>query len=193
HEPEDNMSGSTFVAMFRHFYQVAKGANLNIQIGYVAMAYQWRPSSSSTSNPDSWWVGSDATDFLAVDAYDNGWMGKVSLDAESDFQRWYGWAKTKNKPLLIAEYGVEDASTGGFSDADRAAIIQKSMAWVWTQPLLRMVLYWNGTSATPGGRTYELNPTTSHPTDSFAQARAAWNNAVTQFGSDGTSISDWTK
>jgi hypothetical protein len=73
HEPEDNMTGAKFTAMFRHFYQVAKAANPNIQIGYVAMAYQWRPSSPTTRQPEEWWVGAPYTDFLAVDTYVSGW------------------------------------------------------------------------------------------------------------------------
>jgi len=188
HEPEDNMTGAQFVAMFKRFYSVAKAANAGVTIGYVAMAYQWRPGSASTATPDDWFPGASSTDFLAVDAYDSGWSGEHSLDVQPDFQRWYGWAKTKGKPLIIAEYGVEDVSTGGFSDSVRAGIIQRSMDWVWTQPQIRMVLYWNGTSATPGGQNHYLNPTTSETTDNFAQARAAWNSAALRYGSPGTSI-----
>lgn len=45
HEPEDNMTGAQFTAMFKQSYKAAKGANPKITIGYVAMAYQWRPGS----------------------------------------------------------------------------------------------------------------------------------------------------
>ena len=188
HEPEDNMSASDFVAMFRRFYSVAKAANPGLHIGYVAMAYQWRPGSTTTVNEDAWYPGADATDYLGVDAYDEGWMGQHSLDTQSDFQRWYTWAKGKNKPIVIAEYGVEDASTGGFSDSVRATIIHGTMQWIATQPQIRVLSYWNGTASTPGGKNHFLNPTTSAPTDNYSQARAAFNAGVNLYGTSSTTF-----
>lgn len=188
HEPEDNMAGPKFVAMFRHFYQVAKSANSHIQIGYVAMAYQWRPSSSTTRQPEDWWVGAAYTDYLAVDTYVSGWEGTAyTLDRDPMFQRWYKWAKPKNKPIILAEYGIESDGTNGFSDAVRATTIRKSIEWAWTQPQIKMILWWNGTNATPGGKDHFLNPTTSLPADRFPRARKAWNDAVSKFGSTETS------
>jgi hypothetical protein len=187
HEPEDNMTGAKFTAMFKHFYRVAKAANPNIQIGYVAMAYQWRPSSPTTRQPDEWWVGAPYTDFLAVDTYVSGWEGTAyTLDEDPMFQRWYKWAKPKHKPIILAEYGIESDGTHGFSDDVRATAIRKSIEWAWTQPQIKMILWWNGTSATPGGKDHFLNPTTSLPADRFPRARKAWNDAVTRFGSTGT-------
>ncbi len=189
HEPEDNFktNAAKFVAMFRHFYQVAKAANSRIQIGYVAMAYQWRPSGPYTQHQDDWWVGDRYTDFLGVDAYNNGWQGHAyTLDRDPYFQRWYKWAKAKNKPLVLAEYGVESDGTNGFSDSVRANTIRKSIEWAWTQPQIKMILWWNGTKATPGGKDHFLNPTTSLPADRFPLARKAWNDAVTKYGSTET-------
>jgi hypothetical protein len=185
HEPEENMTGKQFVAMFKQFYKVAKAANPKLTIGYVAMAYQWRPSSSNTTTPNDWWPGSDSTDFLGVDAYNSGWAGVHSLADASDFQRWYNWAKDKGKPLIIPEYGAEDTSTGGFSDDVRAGIIKKSLDWAATHGI-KMLLYWNGTSSLPGGRNYYLNPTTSGTQDKFAGSRAAWVNAINQYGTTAT-------
>ncbi len=187
HEPEDNMTGTQFVAMFRRFYSVAKGANPALSIGYAAMAYQWRPGSPTTANKDEWWPGADSTDWLAVDVYAAGWHGDFDLGVHPYFQRWYTWAKAKGKPLLLAEWAVEAASTGGFSDAARADNIRRSMAWVMTQPQIKMVLWWNGTSSTPGAKDHVLNPTTSLP-DTYAQARKAWNDMVTLYGTTATKL-----
>jgi hypothetical protein len=188
HEPEDNMTGPQFTAMFRQFYKIAKGANSKISIGYVAMAFQWRPGSASTANEDSWYPGADSTDFLGADAYDEGFQGAHSLDTAADFQRWYAWAKAKNKPMVIPEYGVESSQTGGFSDSERATILTGTMNYLQTQPEIKMVLYWNSTPATPGGAQHILNPTTSTPADDFPLARAAWNAGVAKLGSTGTSF-----
>lgn len=184
HEPENDMTGPQFVAMFKRFYKVAKAANPQLSIGYVAMSYQWRPGSATTANEDSWWPGADSTDFLGADAYDNGAEGAHSLDGESDFQRWYAWAKPKNKPMVIPEYGVQALLGGkGYADAQRAQVISGTMTWLQTQPNIKMLLYWDGTQATPGGLDHILNPTTTQPADVFSQARAAWNAGVTQYGS----------
>jgi hypothetical protein len=188
HEPENDMSATDFVAMFQKFYTVAKAANANITIGYIAMAYQWGMGMASTASEDPWYPGDAYTDFLAVDAYDPGYSGQHSLDTEADFQRWFTWAQKWNKPLLITEYGVENASsTNGFTDTVRATIIAKSIAYAAGYPSIKMMLYWNGTDATPGGTNWFLNPTTSFPTDSYAQARAAWNAGVATYGTTGTS------
>jgi hypothetical protein len=189
HEPEDNMDGKTFVTMFRHFYTVAKKANVSLSIGYVAMSYQWRPGSPSTATPDDWWPGDAYTDWLGVDAYVSGWEKTAySLDVDPQFQRWYSWAKPKGKPLILPEWGIEAESTGGFTDKVRADAMKKSMEWVATRPEIRLVLWWNGTSSTPGGQDHTLDPTTSQPSDLYPLARAAWNEAVTKYGATATTF-----
>jgi len=144
HEPENDMGGPTFVKLFRHFYQVAKAANPHIQIGYVAMSYQWRPGSSSTKNPDDWWVGANYTDYLGVDDYNEATTsGRDNAGNAPDFQRWYGWAKTKNKPLAVVEFGrLENPNDANARGNDLLA----------TETYLRnkgffMFLYWDATGA----------------------------------------------
>jgi hypothetical protein len=195
HEPENNMDGPTFVAMFKQFYKVAKGANDELTIGYVALGYEWRKRMSKTQDEDSWYPGDDSTDFLAIDTYEDSWEGPRALDTADDFQRWYPWASGHHKPIVIAEYGVELACSadagcpgGGFSDEERASLISQSMQYADSLPDLGMMLYWNGTAATPGGINHYLNPTTSEPVDHFTHARDAWITGVTAYGSTGTSL-----
>lgn len=187
HEPENDMTGPEFVAMFQRFYSVAKSANPNISIGYIAMGYQWRPGSLSTATPDDWWPGSHSTDWLGCDTYMSGWRGAaLPLGEDPHFQRWYQWALTKDKSLIIPEYGVEAAPIG-FSDIVRADVNRRSLDWAWTQPRIRMVLYWNGRYSNNDGQ-FHLNPTTADPADRFSLSRSAWNEKVLEYGSFDTSI-----
>ncbi|WP_394850063.1 hypothetical protein LZC95_21710 [Pendulispora brunnea] len=142
HEPENDMDGPTFVDLFRHFYKVVKEANSHIQVGYVAMSYQWRPGSDSTKNQDDWWPGSDATDFLGVDDYNEATTKKrTHAGNDPQFQRWYDWAKTKGKPLAVVEFGrMENPDDPGARATDLLA----------TETYLRdkgffMFLYWDAT------------------------------------------------
>jgi hypothetical protein len=106
HEPENDMTGPQFVAMFRRFYKVVKGANPSIKVGTVHMSYHWRPGASATANPADWWVGSTYTDFIGVDDYNEATTsGRTTAETDPQFQRWYTWASTKDKPLAVVEFG----------------------------------------------------------------------------------------
>ncbi|WP_394826868.1 hypothetical protein [Pendulispora albinea] len=186
HEPEDDMDGATFVRMFRRFYSVAKQANPRVWIGYVAMDYQWRDGAPKTKNPDDWWIGDAYTDFLGIDAYIRDWKPKVALSEQADFQRWYRWALPKGKPIVIAEYSIVLSSQ--IPDSLRASLIRKSLDYVWSQPQIRMVLWWNQVGNSEGA--FQLSPTPSAPAGS-PRALEAWNEKVTQYGSTHTSMFDW--
>jgi hypothetical protein len=187
HEPEGDMTGVQYVAMFTRFYDVCKSAQPDAKIGYVAGGFQWRPASQRTAVPDAWWMGADHVDFLAIDAYINDPAGAHILPELPTFARWYAWATTKHKPIVLSEFGVEsevrtDDQVQGFSDQERSTLIEESLAWVWTQPAIRMVLWFNGTQAAPGGRNHVLNPTKSYESDEFSGARQAWIRAVRRYG-----------
>ncbi|WP_394848183.1 hypothetical protein LZC95_12040 [Pendulispora brunnea] len=186
HEPENDMDGPTFVKLFRHFYAVAKEANPNVLVGYIAMDFQWREGSASTKNPDDWWIGADATDYLAIDAYIRDWKPIVDLSQQADFQRWYKWALPKGKPILITEYSI--VLSKKISDSRRADLIRKSLDYVWSQPEIRMVLWWNQVGNDEG--VFQLSPTTSARNGS-PLALEAWNEKVKQYGSSNASISEW--
>ena len=171
HEPENDMSGPTFVKLFQHFYQVAKGANSHIKIGYVAMSYQWRPGSKTTKNPDDWWVGASYTDFLGVDDYNEATTsGRTNAGNDPAFQRWYDWAKTKGKPLGVIEFGrLENPNDGNARKSDLLA----------TETYLRdkgffMFLYWDATGT--GGVDWRLTdgPTRDAMQTISSHGRTGW-------------------
>ena len=153
HEPENDMTGAQFVPMFKRFYKVVKAANPKIQVGTVHMSYQWRPSTDPnlpTRNPDSWWVGAEYTDFLGVDDYNNAIDDKDSVKDEvrtsaktdKSFQRWYGWAKTKGKPLAVVEFGRYENKA---KPETMAKDVQDTEQYLREQGFF-MFMYWHGLS-----------------------------------------------
>lgn len=191
HEPEENMSGATFVSMQQRFYDVAKAANSNIFIGPAHMGFKWWPSSAETATPDDWYVGDDYCDFLGIDVYTSDYRPPYSLRHHLGHQRWHEWAAAKGKPLAIMEYSVElnsqDASyLGNFSDSERAAMISDSLDWMASTGQYKLILFWNGYASDSGANNWQITPTASDATGS-PLALAAWNAAVTAYGAANTS------
>jgi hypothetical protein len=129
HEPENDMDAATFRAHLRNTYQVVKSVNPKVQIGYVAMAYQWMPG-KSVKNPEDWYPGEDCCDFLAVDVYVDSWLSTspkpLRLADHPGFSRWHYWASAKNKPLIVAELGCSHA----WEDEVRASWYGESLQWL---------------------------------------------------------------
>lgn len=181
HEPENDMSGARFVRMFRHFYQVVKAANPKIKVGTVHMSYQWRPSTDPnlpTRTPDSWWVGSAYTDFIGVDDYNNATSsGRTSAESDPQFQRWYGWAKTKGKPLAVVEFGrFEDPKDAKDANA-RARDLLKAESYLRSQGFF-MFLYWHGLGESSDGDVWDYRltsgPSRTAMQDISSRGRTGW-------------------
>lgn len=187
HEPENDMPGQTFSAMFTRFHSVCKAANSKIFVGYVSMAYQWRPGSPTTATPDDWWMGATNTDFLGTDTYIPKWNRQSSLATDPEFARWYQWASAKNVPLVIPEFGVEGSETGGMDDATRGAVIKASLDYLHASTRIEMVLYWNGTP-TQYPQQWSITPSADDP-QAHPQSLQAWVDAINAYGSTGTNIS----
>lgn len=177
HEPENNegMDGPTFVKMFRHFYKVVKAANPHISVGAVYMSYQWRPGSSTTATPDAWWPGADATDFLGVDDYNEATTDKRTTAAsDPQFQRWYGWAKGKGKPLAVVEFGrMENPQDAGALARD----LLDTEAWLRDRGFF-MFLYWDAIGAPINGKPADWRLTGTATRDAMraiaSRGRTGW-------------------
>lgn len=139
HEPENDMTGPQFVAMFRKFYKLVKAENPNIQVGTVHMSYHWRPGASATSDMSSWWVGSAYTDFIGVDDYNDATTsGRTNAETDPAFQRWYTWAAAKDKPLAVVEFGRLENPNDSSARADE---LLETEAWLRDNGFF-MFLYW---------------------------------------------------
>lgn len=153
HEPENDMTGPQFVAMQRHLYTVVKAANPSIQWGPVYTDYWWRNPAAigkvAPSSPQSWNVGSDREDFVAVDNYA---IKPTTLATDPQFLNWYSFfLGATAKPMLITEYGQYAVPPGGSADpamqTKRAQVIAADASWIKAQGKIKMWLYWDGTGA----------------------------------------------
>lgn len=149
HEPENDISGAQYVAMYQHVYAVVKAANPSITFGPVYMAYWWHEGSNhyAPGGPNAWWVWNRYADFVGVDTYA---PNPVPLEDDTAFQGWLHFvnAKAPTKPLVVAEYARYVVPVGGQPDpakqAARARIIPKDEAYLRSMRFT-MWLYWHGT------------------------------------------------
>ena len=157
HEPENDVPGPTWVAMFRRFYQVAKAANPTIRIGPAHLTYGWRNgrvgaagNNTGTQTPEQWDVGDAYRDFTAADTYS---VRGQALETDPQFRAWFDFFnRVSAKPLGIAEYGQYAVPAGAARDGaleiKRAALIKQDAAWLMAQPkFTAMWLVWNGSGA----------------------------------------------
>jgi hypothetical protein len=198
HEPENDMQGAEFINVFRKFYTVCKTANPTLQLGYAAMEYQWDlglvPTANKTTNPDAWWMGADYCDWLGTDVYGEDWhVGNPprALKDMGGFKRWYNWASTKAKPLVIAEISIvltrrqggggnpyTGTLLGSFTDAQRANWITEAMTWMQSTGQFTLIMWWHNDfyAPTTGDGSY-VNALTGAPAGNQSPlALQAWNN-----------------
>ena len=152
HEPENDMTGTQFVAAFTRAYQVAKAVNGAIDMVPVHMSYQWRPGSSRVTNNGTggdyeirdWIVAPQYADAYAYDLY---WQAStrgsepdnpVSVGSDPRMTRWYNAVAGQGRPLALAEWGIDDDQG---VRASRGPAIRASRTWL-TARNFRIVNYW---------------------------------------------------
>lgn len=137
HEPENDFDGSTYVDLHRRCYQVVKNANTEILYGYMAMSFQYGPSrNGNTDDLHAYWPGFGWCDWLGVDTYADQ-VGEVA-ETKDDVQRWLDMAGPKNLPMLVGEYGVDEA----LGEPDRSDIMLADEEYFASLGMV-MWLYWN--------------------------------------------------
>ena len=158
HEPDGDYRKNTvhtaadYIAAWRHVH------DLFLQAGATNVIWVWCPTAwkfnVKNPTPPSFYPGDDVVDWIAADGYN--WApakpGAQWRSFAQVFQKFYNWAITKNKPLMVAEYGVlEDPSVPGRKAqwlTDAATTLQTTM----TQ--FQAALYFD-TTMTKGGITYK--------------------------------------
>ena len=200
HEPEDNVcpnntaSGCDFskyygtttdyVNAWRRFKQVLTNSGVtNVDYTFISMGY-WATQANDYRNEKNMYPGDDVIEWIASDPYNyitNGQAFTASKWAslKSKMQSWYNWASTKNKPLLLAEYGsLEDPTNTNHRSQwmDQARSDIKS-----SFPALKALLYFDSyPSREPGNdwRLFTVNQTSltaykNWGLDSYYNPRAA--------------------
>lgn len=157
HEPENDVPGPTWVAMFRRFYTVAKATNPGLQVGPTHLTYGWRNgkvgaagNNTGTQTPEQWDVGDAYRDFTSADTYS---VRGQALETDPQFRAWFDFFnRVSNKPLGIAEYGQYAVPPGETRDpaleAKRAQLVAADAVWLAAQPkFTAMWMVWNGSGA----------------------------------------------
>jgi hypothetical protein len=167
HEPEDDMTGTQFVAAFTRVYIVAKPINATVNIVPIHMSYQWRTGSANVTNNGTggnreiqdWIVPSQYADAYGFDLY---WQAStrgsepdnpVSVGSDPRMIRWYNAFSGLGRPLTLPEWGIDDDQG---TRASRGPAIRASRTWL-TARNFRVISYWQldnwylGTGTVPAG------------------------------------------
>jgi hypothetical protein len=146
-------------------------ADIFVQEGATNAVWVWCPTSWKfvTRNPwpPAYYPGHAYVDWVAADGYN--WNpakpGSVWRSFTGIFQKFYDWAATTNKPIMIAEYAAQERSPG-----EKAAWITNSRDVIKTRfPLIRAVV-WFDTRITKGNLVFDWRIRTSAA--SFAAYKA---------------------
>jgi beta-mannanase len=158
-------SPAEFVAAWRHVHAIfaAEGAN--------NVAWVWCPNAwafdVNTQNAAQWYPGNDVVDWICADGYNWARPGSTAKPAslQKIFQNFYNWAGTKNKPLMIGEFGAIETAPG-----QKAAWINAARTTLKTRfTKIKAIVYYDE-------YRHEDNTIYDWRLDSSAGSYAAWNN-----------------
>ena len=140
HEPEDNMSGSTFAALLRHFKTVVKTVRPELPVWYVAMAYQWATNSKGHVGTNEGWIdAAKAADAVGVDVYASR-SNFTSLADDAGFTRW--WKEIK-LPSGKTNWGIiERGISGAHGEAARTKILEDDWSFAKAHNV-DIFMYWD--------------------------------------------------
>ena len=173
HEPEDDMTGTQFVAAFSHAYGVAKTTNAAINVVPIYMSYQWRTGSTGVTDNGTggdreiqdWIVPAAFADAYGLDLY---WQAStrgsepddpVSVGSDPRMTRWYNAFSGLSRPLTLPEWGIDDDQG---TRASRASAINASRTWLTTHNF-HVINYWQmdnwylGATTVPAGGYLDPN------------------------------------
>jgi hypothetical protein len=132
-----SQSPAAYIAAWRHIHDIftARGA--------TNVAWVWCPNASSfkTGNAQQYYPGDDAVDWICADGY-NFYPDSAYREFEPIFASFYAWASQRPKPLMIGEYGDQQAAPGqraAWVDAAHAALMAK-------YPRILAVVYFHSNS-----------------------------------------------
>ncbi len=159
HEPEDDMPGGEFAAMFNTCRTAIKTGYRDATVAYCAMAYHWRPTGNAGKNPAGW--RQVLADEYLVDVYSGVSFSETAILPEHP--GFVGWYEAIVKPKLAAGQPVAwGMAERGFQAKDptvRAATIRREADWLAGHGADRPMLYlaWN-TGGTEGDSAWLLDP-----------------------------------
>lgn len=140
HEPEDNVTGQTFAVLLGHFKSVVHSVRPELQVWYVASAYQWRTNSKGHVATNAGWIdAAKVADAVGIDAYASA-SNFTSLADDAGFTRWWNEIKV---PSGKADWGViERGISGKNGEAARVRMLNADWSFVKARNV-SIFLYWD--------------------------------------------------
>lgn len=168
----------TEIAAWRHVYNIFQ------QQGATNGVWVWNPTSYGFRNANGsqpairYYPGDAYVDWIGADAYNWGNCRRgfpfFWQSIQQNLQNWYSWAETKNKPLMVPEFGTSEDPAN--ADAKAAWYAQAAQVFVNQMPDIRAVVYFYSNTA----RGCEWKATTS--STSLAGFKAMANKPGLQAG-----------
>lgn len=140
HEPENDMSGQSFHRMFKRLHKVLKEERPDdVQLWYVAMAYQWRTNSKGHVDSNAGWIdAAKLADAVGIDIYAGSHF--KALEEDKGFDRW--WKEIRQEVGNEKLWGViERGITADKGEAARLEILDADWKFV-TAKGADAFLYW---------------------------------------------------
>lgn len=156
---------AAFIAAWRHVHQIFDS------VGATNVAWVWCPNAwafdVSQASATRWYPGDESVDWICADGYN---WAPVKARAkwtsfETVFRNFYRWASTKDKPLMIGEFGAMEGAAGQkaqWYDGARTALKTE-----FTK--IKAIVYYDE-------YRHEDNTIYDWRLDSSASSYAAWNN-----------------
>jgi hypothetical protein len=130
-------SPEEYVAAWRHIRGIFDAQ------GVTNVEWVWCPNASAfaSGRAQGFYPGDEFVDWICGDGY-NWAPGRPGDDWESFaeiFDPLYGWAKTKNKPIMVGEFGVQERD-----DGEKAAWVTDAAKTIKQEfPLIKAIVYFN--------------------------------------------------
>jgi hypothetical protein len=118
-----SQSPQAYIAAWRHIHAIFTAR------GVTNVAWVWCPNASSfkTGSAQRYYPGDDVVDWICADGY-NFAPDSPYREFEPIFTAFYDWASQRPKPLMIGEYGDQQAAPGkraAWLDAAHSALVKK--------------------------------------------------------------------
>jgi hypothetical protein len=150
HEPgnEVGLAGTTedYTAAWRHIVEQfrTRGAN-NVSFVWIVTSYLFTDRARLT--PEQLYPGDDVIDWIGIDGYNFYGCGRGPWRSFRDiFLPGYEWARERGKPVMVAEWGVQE-------DPDRpgrkAAWFREAARQIQAMPEIKAVVYFNSAPRCP--------------------------------------------
>jgi hypothetical protein len=151
--PGKHGTAEDYRAAWRHLASVirARGAS-NVSFVWVLTAFNFRAAAKGTgqNSPDSLYPGDDVIDWIGVDGYNYyncAAFGKTPWRSFDEvFGAWYEWAKPHGKPLMIAEWGVQEDPARPNRKGEWFREVAQA---VQSKPEIKALVYFNSAPACP--------------------------------------------